>query len=55
MKGLRATVASLCKVLDIELSLERRTLVEHADETTLRALVDQLQNHRQWPGADMPS
>jgi Uma2 family endonuclease len=55
MKGLRATVASLCKVLDIELSLERRTLVENADETTLRALVDHIQTHRQWLGGDMPS
>jgi hypothetical protein len=39
-------------LLEIELSQERRTVIERADEVTLRAWVDHLKTHRQWPGGD---
>ncbi|MEI7892085.1 MAG: hypothetical protein WCI05_03285 [Myxococcales bacterium] len=54
-EGLVAAITWYCEFLGIEVSQERRTVLERADETSLRALVDQLQTHRQWPSGDTPS
>jgi hypothetical protein len=54
-EGLVEAVTWYCEFLGIELSQERRTVIERANEVTLRAWVDHLKTHRQWPGGDMLS
>ncbi|MEI7895322.1 MAG: hypothetical protein WCI05_19655, partial [Myxococcales bacterium] len=54
-EGLVEAITWYCEFLGIELSQERRTALQRADETALRAWVDHLKTHRQWPGGDMLS
>jgi hypothetical protein len=54
-EGLVEAITWYCEFLGIELSQQRRTVIERANEVTLRAWVDHLKTHRQWPGGDMLS
>ena len=54
-EGLVEAITWYCEFLGIELSQQRRTALERADEGTLRAWVNHLKTHRQWPGGDMLS